>query len=567
MAAQDRPNVLLIITDDQGYGDVGFMGNPHVKTPTIDQLAKENILFNQFYVSPVCAPTRSSLLTGRYSLRTGVRDTYNGGATMATEEITLAEILQQAGYRTGLFGKWHLGDNYPNRPSDQGFHHSLMHRGGGMGQPGDLTTFFQGDSSYFNPILWENNQQKKFDGYCSDIFTDEAIKFIAQNKNQPFFCYLSFNAPHTPLQVPQKYYDQYKDIDPSKGFPSTFDGPQQMTEKDKEDARKVYAMVTNIDDNIQKILIQLEELNIADNTILIFMTDNGPQQMRYKVGRNKRKGSVFNGGVQVPFILKLPNQDTPKSIDVPVAHIDVLPSLAELCGATLPTDRIIDGMSFVPLLDDRNLHPFENRSLFFYWTRKYPERYKNMAYYKAGYKLIAHTDYDASLDQFQLFNIHNDASEKRNLSSQNPQKVAELKSEMDKMYESLVYSDHLLNSPRAIVGHPNENPIILSRNDTDGERGVWTQEEIFGFWKVAIEKGTYDITFKFIKPLKESGEMILELNSLIFTKHHSISSENQIIEWKNVSLPKMEADLIPFFRQKGNKQILPFTVELKKVSP
>ena len=212
------PNVILIITDDQGFGDLGFHDNPHINTPTLDAFAKESVRFTNFYVSPVCAPTRSSLMTGRYSLRTGVRDTYNGGAMMATSEITIAELLKSENYTTGIFGKWHLGDNYPMRPSDQGFDESLIHLSGGMGQVGDFTTFFQGDQSYFDPVLWHNNEQQKYPGYCSDIFANEAIKFIEKNKDQPFFTYLSFNAPHTPLQVPEEYYQKYKDIDPSAGF-------------------------------------------------------------------------------------------------------------------------------------------------------------------------------------------------------------------------------------------------------------------------------------------------------------------------------------------------------------
>jgi arylsulfatase len=198
----EQPNVILIITDDQGYGDFGFMGNPHVKTPTLDQFASESLQFTNFYVSPVCAPTRSSLMTGRYSLRTGIRDTYNGGAIMATSEVTIAEMLKQANYATGIFGKWHLGDNYPSRPIDQGFDESLIHLSGGMGQVGDFTTYFQKERSYFDPVLWHNGRQRPYLGYCSDIFTDEAIRFIEDNKDRSFFCYLSFNAPHS-LAGPQ----------------------------------------------------------------------------------------------------------------------------------------------------------------------------------------------------------------------------------------------------------------------------------------------------------------------------------------------------------------------------
>ena len=198
--AQDaHPNILLIITDDQGYGDLGFTGNPHIKTPTLDSLARISIRFNNFHVSPVCAPTRSSLMTGRYSLRTGVRDTYNGGAIMATEETTIAEMLKQADYKTGIFGKWHLGDNYPSRPIDQGFDESVIHLAGGMGQVGDVTTYFKYDSSYYDPVLWHNGQQESYTGYCSDVFTEQAMNFIQKNSSQPFFCYLSFKRPPYPF--------------------------------------------------------------------------------------------------------------------------------------------------------------------------------------------------------------------------------------------------------------------------------------------------------------------------------------------------------------------------------
>ena len=170
-----RPNVILIITDDQGYGDLGYHGNPIVQTPHLDKLAAASVRLDNFYVSPVCAPTRSSLMTGRYSLRTGVHDTYNGGAIMATGEITIAEVLKGAGYKTGAFGKWHLGDNYPSRPGDQGFDESVIHLAGGMGQPGDFTTYFKFDRSYFDPVLWNYDQQESYEGYCSDIFTGEAL--------------------------------------------------------------------------------------------------------------------------------------------------------------------------------------------------------------------------------------------------------------------------------------------------------------------------------------------------------------------------------------------------------
>jgi arylsulfatase A-like enzyme len=327
LAQQPKPNVILIITDDQGYGDLGITGNPHVRTPVIDNFAKQSVRFTNFYVSPVCAPTRASLLTGRYSLRTGIRDTYNGGAMMAAEEITLAEMLKQADYKTGIFGKWHLGDNFPSRPSEQGFDESLIHLSGGMGQVGDITTYFKGDSSYFDPVLWHNNQPEAFEGYCSDIFTEQAIDFIEKNKQSPFFCYLSYNAPHTPLQVPDAYYARYKDLDPSQGFEKDGRPFPSMTEQDKEDARKVYAMVENIDDNLGKLFQKLDQLGLTENTIVIFMTDNGPQQRRYVGGLRDRKGSVFQGGIRVPFFLSYPSSFAGnREIETMAAHLDIVPT-------------------------------------------------------------------------------------------------------------------------------------------------------------------------------------------------------------------------------------------------
>ncbi len=560
---KSQPNVIIIMTDDQGYGDLGSTGNPHVKTPVIDQFAKESIKFNKFYVSPVCAPTRSSLMTGRYSLRTGIRDTYNGGATMAANELTIAEMLKQADYNTGVFGKWHLGDNYPSRPIDQGFDESVIHLSGGMGQVGDITTYYKRDSSYFNPILWHNGEQEDYEGYCSDIFTNQALDFIEKNQQSSFFCYLSFNAPHTPLQVPDKYYQLYKDIDPASGFENDDRPFVKMSEKDKEDARKVYAMVTNIDDNIGKLLQKLDELNIADNTLVIFMTDNGPQQTRYVAGMRGKKGSVFRGGVRVPFYFKYPalfkNNNT---IEITAAHIDILPTISQLCNIQLPNDRIIDGKSLLPLIEEKNVE-WANRPLFFYWSRRYPELYNNIALQKGSYKLVGNADYNAPIEEFNLFNIDEDPYEQTNLVLENEAIANDLKSELDRFYKELINSENLINQPRIIVGSQYENPVILNRNDADGQRGIWAQEEIFGKWKISIYEGHYNIRFKFIKPVKVNGRMYLETNTIVNQmKNERIDTD--IIEMKNIYFPKMNCDFIPFYSE-GSKNILPFWVEIEKI--
>ncbi|WP_075351950.1 arylsulfatase [Algoriphagus marinus] len=560
---EKSPNVILIITDDQGYGDFGFTGNPHVNTPTLDALAAESIRFTNYYVSPVCAPTRSSLMTGRYSLRTGVRDTYNGGAMMASSEITIAELLKDKDYATGIFGKWHLGDNYPMRPSDQGFDESLIHLAGGMGQVGDFTTFFQGDRSYFDPVLWHNNQQQKYLGYCSEIFASEAIKFIEANKDQPFFTYLSFNAPHTPLQVPEEYYQKYKDIDPSAGFGEDGKPFYPMSERQKEDARKVYAMVENIDDNLNRLFQKLEELGIAENTIVIFMTDNGPQQQRYVGGMRGLKGNVFQGGVRVPLLIRYPNRfQGNRDIDALSAHLDIMPTLAGLIGFEVPKDRKIDGRSLLPWMEG-NTPATDERIYFSYWTRKYPERYQNIAIQKEGWKLVGNTDYNAPDGSFELFNLDQDPYEQNNLVDKEATKAQSLKAELDLIYNELIQEENLINQPLIEVGNPAENPTILNRNDASGERGIWAQEDTYGYWNVKMEEGIYDISLKFVKPVETKGKVTLEFgNQVIIFKDQS--EENfDLLKLKNVSFKSGIGQLLPFY-EAGGKRYFPFWVELSK---
>ena len=545
------PNVILIITDDQGYGDLNFNGNPNIITPALDNFAAESVRFNNFYVSPVCAPTRSSLMTGRYSLRTGVRDTYNGGAIMASSEVTLAEMLKQANFTTGIFGKWHLGDNYPSRPSDQGFDESLIHLAGGMGQVGDFTNYFKKDKSYFDPILWHNNEQKPYKGYCSDIFTENAIEFIEKNKNNPFFCYLSFNAPHNPLQVPDEYYQAYKTLDPTDGIDPELIPNEKISEKTKDNTRKVYAMVTNIDDNLKKLFNKVDELGIKDNTIVIFMTDNGPQHARYVAGMKGRKSSVYNGGIRVPFFLRFPamfsgNQE----VNQITAHIDLLPTLSKLCNVEMPRDRKIDGRSFIPSINSEKL---PERSFFSYWTRKYPELYNNIALQRGHFKLIGKTDYNSPIENFELYDTYHDPFEKNNLITQKKSIALSLKKEMHQTFLELVNSENLKNPPRIMLGSDFENPVYLNRNDAGGQRAVWNQEQAYSFWKVDINKeGLYDLKFKFLKPLPANGNMYLEIGQSIQQKFNS-KDNLDLIEMKSVYLPKGFNDFTPFYMfQKGN---------------
>ena len=555
-----RPNVIIIMTDDQGYGDLGINGNPNIKTPRIDNFARESIKFNNFFVSPVCAPTRSSLMTGRYSLRTGVRDTYNGGAIMSDSEITIAEMLKNANYSTGIFGKWHLGDNYPSRPTDQGFDESLIHLAGGIGQVGDFTNYFKGDKSYFNPILWHNNKQKEYEGYCSDIFTENAIKFIEKNKSKPFFCYLSFNAPHTPLQVPEKYYKMYKDLDPESGF-SENSFLNKMNEKDKDDARRIYGMITNIDENVGKVIDKLDELNIKEETLIIFMSDNGPQQIRYNGRMKGRKGTVYSGGTRVPFYLKYPNKfSQPKEINQLSAHIDILPTISEICNVDLPQDRKIDGKSLMPLIENKNTN---QRHLFSYWTRRYPEKYINISIQNDSYKLVGNTDYNSNIENFELYNLIKDPYENNNIVNQNIETAKTLKNKMDNTLKELMNSKNLKTEPRIILGSNFENPSFLNRNDASGDRGVWAQDNIYSFWKVKFKKGTYNLKFKFKNPIESNGTMFTEINGLVFRK--KIIKNDSTIEMNGLKIDQGNTDLISFAIVNSKKKY-PFWIEVYKTN-
>ena len=553
------PNVIIIMTDDQGFGDLGINQNPNIITPNIDKFANKSIQFNNFFVSPVCAPTRSSLMTGRYSLRTGVRDTYNGGAIMSNNETTIAEILREANYATGIFGKWHLGDNYPFRPSEQGFDESLIHLAGGIGQVGDFTNYFKGDTSYFDPILWKNNKQNQYEGYCSDIFAENAIEFIEKNKNNSFFCYLSFNAPHTPLQVPEKYYNMYKDLDPELGFNDDL-SDFRMNEKDKKDARKIYGMVTNIDDNVGKVINKLKELKIEEETIIIFMTDNGPQQIRYNSSMKGRKGTVYNGGIRVPFYIQYSEKfKESKVINKMSAHIDVLPTILELCNLNVPNDRKIDGQSLVPFINSKSTN---DRFLFSYWTRRFPEKYINMSIQNDNYKLVGNNDFDSKIEEFELYDLVEDPNENNNIISQNIETARSFKKEMDNSIDDLLKSKNIKNPPRIIIGSEFENPTILNRNDASGERGVWAQNDIYTFWKVNFKKGIYDFKFKFKDSIANKGTLFTEINNRVYSKKID-KAINNTLEMNNISIDNSEFDLISFLKL-DSKKIYPFWIEIYK---
>ncbi len=329
-AEPKHPNVLLIITDDQGYGDIGFHGNTMLKTPNLDALAKQSIRLTNFHVDPTCAETRAALMTGKYSCRVGVWHTIMGRSILRKDEKIMPQYFAEAGYTTGMFGKWHLGDNWPYRPHDRGFQEALYNRGGGVGQSPD-----HWGNDYFDDTYLRNGVPEKQEGYCTDVWFREATKFIEKHKEKPFFCYVATNAPHSPYNVDAKYAKPYLD----QGV------PQPMA--------NFYGMIANIDENIGRLLGKLDEWKLAENTIVVFMTDNGtaagvlpPRQTGKKkdaekkglleeekwtgfnAGMRAQKGSQYEGGHRVPCFIRYPRfKMEPQKFDNLMAHFDLLPNL------------------------------------------------------------------------------------------------------------------------------------------------------------------------------------------------------------------------------------------------
>ncbi|SOE22106.1 arylsulfatase A [Spirosomataceae bacterium TFI 002] len=318
---QSKPNVLIILTDDQGWGDLSLHKNPYVETPNIDKLANSSISFDRFYVSPLCAPTRASLLTGKYHPRTGTIGVTGGLERMNTEEQTLAEIFKENGYSTGCFGKWHNGEHFPENPIGQGFDEFVGFTAGHW-------------NNYFDTEIQNYDKMVQYEGYLPDYLSDNAIGFIQKNKSNPFLCYLPLNTPHTPHQVSDKYFEKYK----KKGL--------------DDELSAIYGMVENIDDNVGKVLQALEDEGLYDNTIVIFMSDNGPNGIRFNGNMKGKKGSVDEGGVRSPLFVRWPNKwKEPKFITQLSAHIDILPTLISLCGLKLNEKPNFDGVDLSPNLD------------------------------------------------------------------------------------------------------------------------------------------------------------------------------------------------------------------------
>lgn len=486
-----QPNVVLVITDDQGYGDLGYTGNPVIQTPNIDALIKESIWLEDYHVAPTCSPTRCSLLTGRWTNRTGVWHTINGRSMLRRNEITLADYLRRAGYATGIFGKWHLGDSYPYRPEDRGFTHTYYHGAGGIGQTPDLW-----NNDYFDDQYFSNGKVVQAEGYCTDVFFDEASKFIKKSANEgtPFFAYITTTAPHVPLSVPQEYLDKYKGKD---GVP--------------DPVAAFYGMISNIDDNVGRLRNLLVDLEVSDDTIFIFTTDNGTAtgSKFYNAGMKGKKGSEYEGGHRVPFALHWPyyGLNSHKKITHLTHMVDIVPTLLDFCEVELEPEEweIFDGYSLEPLVGDKETSDSPERN----WERRIvfsdsqrvvdPVKWRKTSVMSGKWRLV---------NNKELYNIQHDPGQKTNIIEDFPAEAERLEKWYDEVWAELEKTYD--QTTELYIGDPKSPNITLNSHDwIQRDLPPWNQSHVRagqgfkegakygGYWAVkVVTDGAYEITLR-----------------------------------------------------------------------
>jgi len=562
-------NVILILTDDQGYGDLGCHGNKVIRTPNLDRLHGESTRFTNFYASPLCSPTRASLMTGRYSYRTGIVDTWVGLAQMRPDEVTMAEVFRKAGYRTGLFGKWHLGDHYPMRPMDQGFEQSLTFTDGMIGALGDPAP-----NTYFDPVFLRNGRPEKTHGYCTDIFFSETMRFLERPSNRPAFVFLPTNVPHGPLQVEDRYIQPYR----KAGMDDT--------------TARVYGMVENLDENVGRLLTFLRTSGLDQNTLVLFMSDNGGWgTTRYSAGLRDQKGSVYEGGIKVPSFWRAPGRlQSGIDIDRIAAHIDVLPTLLELCGIPRPSGVAVDGRSLVPLLKDPAA-TWTPRTLFFQQSRPdpagidEPRLFTHCAARSQQYKIVmtardSKQTYTQAINESEteLYDLARDPGERKNLARDHPEIVIEMRQAYASWFRDVTQG---LDRPvRVHLGDKAANPVTLTPQELRGPRApaapwnydraknYWkTEPDGHGFWEVQVKRsGRYEIvsrlgTAETPYPLK-AGAAALEVGSVKLQQ--TISAGDPVIKFSVRLKPgpaRLQIDLSG--QRQDGRVVAPFFVDVK----
>jgi arylsulfatase A-like enzyme len=457
----EYPNVVLIITDDQGWGDLGINGNTNIETPNIDKLAKTGVTFDRFYVCPVCSPTRAELLTGRFHVRGGVHDTSSGGERLDTDETIIAEFFKKAGYATAAYGKWHNGMQPPYHPNARGFD--------------DYYGFCSGHwGNYFNPMLEHNGETGKGRGFTVDDFTNHGIQFINENRDRPFFLYLAFNTPHSPMQVPDLWWDKYKNRELQKIH----------RDPEKEDinfTRAALAMCENIDWNAGRIVEAIEQSGLSRNTLFVYLSDNGPNSWRWNGGMKGRKGSTDEGGVRVPMIMKWEGTLAPGSSVSQIAGVtDLLPTLADLTGIEFDPPKPLDGVSLKPLLleDDPE---WNDRFIFSYWAGKTSVRSQKFRLDAEG----------------QLFDMESDPEQRTNVSAVYPEIAEQMTRAAEKWKDEVLTEMPVKDTRPFTIGHPGfpftQIPArdgIPHGNITRSNR--WPNDSFFTNWTSTSDSITWD---------------------------------------------------------------------------
>lgn len=456
------PNVVFILTDDQGWGDVSINGNTNLSTPHIDKLAQNGAMFDRFYVSPVCSPTRAEILTGRSHVRGGVYATSAGGERLDLDETTIAQIFQKAGYKTAAYGKWHNGMQYPYHPNARGFDEYYGFASGHWG-------------NYYSPLLEHNGKLIKGNGFVIDDFTEQAMGFMEEHKDQPFFVYLPYNTPHSPMQVPDKWWNKFKDKQLN----------MRHREPEKEDSlhlRAALAMCENIDWNVGRILEKLQQLNLEENTIIVYLSDNGPNGWRWNGGMKGRKGSTDEGGVRSPFIMQWKGKISP-AMQIPqiASAVDLLPTLSELAGIDYQIEKKLDGKSLKPLLMQEGEN-WEERFIVNHWRGKTSIRSQR---FRLGFE-----------DKF--FDMINDPGQTRDVAEEFIDDYTDL-FEFREKWRREVFAELPETDTRTFpVGHPDWTYNQLPARDAkvNGEitrSNRYPNCSFFGNWTSTDEKISFEI--------------------------------------------------------------------------
>ena len=480
LSGSDRPNVVFVITDDQGYGDISAHGNPILKTPALDILHGESTRLTNYHVTPTCSPTRGALMSGHYTNRAGPWHTIMGRSMLFEGEATLGQVFSDSGYATGMFGKWHLGDNYPFRPEDRGFQEVVRHAGGGVGQTPDYW-----DNSYFDDTYFHNSVPTKYEGYCSDVYFDTAKTFIKNSvkAGKSFFAYICTNAPHGPFHAEDKYWKPYLEYGLS------------------EREAIFFGMIANIDENVGEMREFLDDQRLAENTIFVFTTDNGTASGEnvFNSGMRGKKGSEYDGGHRVPLFWYWPKagHDEARDINQLTAHIDILPTFIDICGLEAPHNYFFDGRSLAPLIFDLPVN-WPDRTIITDSQRvQDPIKWRKSSVMTQRWRLI---------NGAELYDMDSDPGQEKDVASKHPKVVENLRSDYDAWWESL--QPAFKKFATITLGHPEENPAQLTCHDwLTGNLGVpWHQSAVreaklgFGYsgiWAVKFaEAGDYKLTLR-----------------------------------------------------------------------